>query len=137
MVRHIGQQNVMMQRMATSSLKTGQKIDKQVVVMDLKNVPLSHHSDVRKLVKLIAEWDQDFYPESLGMVFVINVPSFFTVLWAIVKPWLDPVVVHKFRILGTNFLPTMTQFIDEEQIPEEYGGKNKTFSWKLPDSYVD
>lgn len=134
-LRHLGHQNNMFNRFAHSSSKRNVHIDKQVIVMDLKGVPFTPDWHLMKNLKRVIDTDQDYYPETLGTILVINAPFFFTAIWAVVKPWLDPMVMEKVQIVGGSYADTLKHFIDEDQIPEEYGGSRKDFAWKLPESY--
>jgi hypothetical protein len=43
-------------------------------------------------------------------------------VWAMVKPFLDPVVKSKIFILGSNYRSTLLEHIDADSLPAEYGG---------------
>ena len=45
---------------------------------------------------------QDNYPESLAAAYVVNAPSYFTVIWAVIKSFLDPKTVAKVHIYGSG-----------------------------------
>jgi hypothetical protein len=55
------------------------------------------------LYRSIADLDQKYYPERLGMLFVVNTPSMFLKIWSLVNKWLDPGVQEKIRILGNDY----------------------------------
>lgn len=60
---------------------------------------------------------------------IIGAPAFFSTVWGWVKRWFDPVTVSKIFILSqSEVLPTLTAFIDPENIPKQYGGKLE-FKW--------
>lgn len=46
---------------------------------------------VKHFTKLTSRITQDYYPEIMGKMYIINSGFFFKGIWAIVKPWLDPV----------------------------------------------
>jgi hypothetical protein len=55
-------------------------------VIDVKDMKLSQvTSDFLTLVKLLAQIDQQQYPETLGKFFIINTPSVFPFVWRMVK----------------------------------------------------
>ena len=56
------------------------------------------------------EIDQLYYPERLQYFFMVNAPWFFTAIFAIIKPWLDKVTADKFKILGSDYLPTLEKY---------------------------
>ena len=54
-----------------------------------------------------------------------------------IKPWLDPVTVAKIHIVGEDYLPTLLEYIDISQIPEEFGGKRSNFGWNHPENSME
>ena len=66
---------------------------------------------------------QDRYPECMGKFYIINAPWAFSAVWSVVKPWLDEVTVAKIDILGTSYKDTLLKQIDEENLPNVFGGK--------------
>ena len=55
---------------------------------------------------------------------IIGAPSFFPVVWGWVKKWFDPITTSKIFILAQqDVLPTLSTFVDIEDIPKKYGGK--------------
>ena len=73
---------------------------------------------------------QDYYPECIGKCFIVNAPFIFTAIWGIVKAWIDEKTKKKIFVLGSNFLKTILEYIDIDQIPTFMGGKNEA-------SYLD
>jgi hypothetical protein len=57
---------------------------------------------------------------------------YFTAIWAVVKPWIDPVTRDKMELIGTDFLPTLREHIDDSQIPADLGGSYQNFVWSWP-----
>ena len=77
-----------------------------------------------KLLKDIIHLEQDLFPETLDKLFIINVPWSFTFFWKIVSQFIDKNILKKIHILGNDYINTMKKFINENQIPKEYGGKS-------------
>ena len=74
-------------------------------------------------VKLFISTDNVCYPETLGKMLVINAPWLCTTTWNIVKGWLDARTVNKIEILSPQeSMARLRDFIDEDQIPVQYGG---------------
>jgi len=81
-------------------------------------------------------------PERLGVSLFLDPPLLFWVGWKIISPFLNEVTLAKVRFLyskptkdGRRFCPEMLNYIDADQLEEEYGGNNKkTFNY---DSYVN
>jgi hypothetical protein len=67
------------------------------------------------------------YPERSGCILVVNVPSYFQLIWRVVKTFADKKTLAKVKILrGINeeILDGLLEFIDFENIPPEYGGNS-------------
>jgi hypothetical protein len=67
---------------------------------------------------------QNYYPETMGKMFIINAPMVFTTVWSLIKGWLDPRTVSKIEILGgpSEYTPRLLAEIGAESVPQQYGG---------------
>ncbi|KAJ3353986.1 cytosolic factor, phosphatidylinositol/phosphatidylcholine transfer protein [Entophlyctis luteolus] len=109
-------------RFAALSLKAGKTIDKSCTIMDLKNIPIMQFNSIRKVLAQVTHIAQNYYPETLGTMFLINAPLVFQGVWKIVKGMLDENTVAKISILGGSYQKELLQVIDAENLPAEYGG---------------
>ena len=135
--RHIRQQEIAVARMALYSEKLSKPIESQIIVMNLMN--LSYKLDTKALAafKQTLVIDQNYYPERLHILFMINAPWFFTAMWAMIKPWVDPVTAEKIHIVGSNYISVLREYIDDKYIPLEYGGSCEDFPWQWPKNNSD
>ena len=95
-------------------------------VLDVQDMKLSQVTrEFLALVKGIAAIDKDQYPETLGKLFIINVPSVFPFVWRTVQFFLDPATAAKIEIFGAkkDWLPVLTEQIGLENMPSSYGGQ--------------
>lgn len=69
-------------------------VEKQFNIIDLMGLGLGHLRGLHYLQAIISI-DQNFYPECLGKMLVINAPAMFGVIWAVVKPMLDARTIDK------------------------------------------
>ena len=60
----------------------------------------------------------------MGKSILINSPFIFSAVWSIVKVWIDDKVRENVMILGGGYYKELTKYIDEDMIPECFGGKN-------------
>lgn len=129
---HVRTMELMVLRAQVSSQRRGLPVDKFVVVYDLNG--LSYSPDVQgfNAFHSFMTIDQNFYPERLHRLVMINAPWFFSYIWAIIKPWIDPNTVKKVCILGTHFLPQLRELISDDHIPHCLGGALTTFEWRAP-----
>jgi hypothetical protein len=90
--------------------------------MDLKGVGISKVSSVYSYVKQASAISQNYYPERLGRLYLINAPWGFSGVWSIVKGWLDPVTVQKIHILGSGYQKELLEQVPAENLPTIFGG---------------
>lgn len=53
---------------------------------------------------------------------IINAPSSFTAIWAVMRPWLAKETVEKVSVFGTNYRPALLELVDAENLPATLGG---------------
>lgn len=115
------------QRARERSRQLGIHVESFAMIYDLKRCKL----EMRKSFPLFRESlqiDNNYYPERLGQMFIVNPPAVFPVLWNLVKHWLDPVTKSKVQVIkkGPGTATALLQHIDADQLPQEYGGSCKT-----------
>ena len=102
---------------ATQTFK--RPVDKSIVVFDMKDLSYTLDMGAIAYMKQMLGIDQNNYPERLGKLFVINMPWFFNLLFALFKPFIDQRTLEKFVLLGSDYISTLEEFIDRSQIPVE------------------
>ncbi|KAI9184471.1 cytosolic factor, phosphatidylinositol/phosphatidylcholine transfer protein [Blastocladiella emersonii ATCC 22665] len=113
------------ERFPACSLAAGTHIEQSCTIIDLAGVSLMSFSSVASFVKQITQIGQDYYPEQLGTMFIINAPMLFSSVWSLIKPFLDEVTVKKIHILGGSYKRQLLEYIDEANLPARIGGKCK------------
>jgi len=73
---------------------------------------------IKKLIELAR-----FYPERVGHIYIVNPNWLFHVLFAIVKPFMDPVTLGKVVMTTSNFQEEFRNIISKDQLLKEYGGE--------------
>jgi len=107
------------------SAVAGKPIEQTCTILDLDGVGLSMAtSRVKNFIKMASNIGQNYYPEILGKMYIINAPFLFSGLWAIVKPWLDEKTVAKIQIIGSGYKSELLKMIDEQNLPTFFGGKS-------------
>jgi hypothetical protein len=109
-------------RLPACSRKAGQLLETCCTIMDLKGVGISKVSSVYSYVKQASAISQNYYPERLGRLYLINAPWGFSGVWSIVKGWLDPVTVQKIHILGSGYQKELLEQVPAENLPTIFGG---------------
>lgn len=109
-------------RLPACSRKAGALLETCCSIMDLKGVGITKVPQVYGFVKQVSALSQDYYPERLGRLYLINAPWGFSGVWSVVKAWLDPVTVQKIHVLGTGYKSELLAQVPAENLPVEFGG---------------
>lgn len=81
---------------------------------------------------------EDFYPQLLACILVINGPTWLSTFWSLLRPVIPKRVAEKVDFLPSvtkmtgnqNALKPILKYVSEENLPEKYAGLNK--EWPLP-----
>ncbi|CAK8579088.1 unnamed protein product [Lathyrus sativus] len=96
--------------------------EKFVAIAELKGWGYSN-SDVRGYITALSIL-QDYYPERLGKLFILHAPYIFMKVWKMVYPFIDNKTRKKIVFVeNKKVTSTLVEEIDENQLPEIYGGK--------------
>lgn len=109
-------------RLPACSRKAGYLLETCCTIMDLKGVGVTSISQVYGFVKKVSAISQNYYPERLGKLYIINAPWGFASVFNFIKNFLDPVTVQKINILGAKFQSTLLDQIPAENLPKAFGG---------------
>jgi hypothetical protein len=132
MLRHIRIQTLLQIRLRYSSEMRGHSVEKFVVVFDMAGVKKMPDMTGIKFLKAVLAVDQDYYPERLENIIVINAPSFFASLYKLISGFIDPVTAKKIRVFDENFGEALRELVDDSQIPPEFGGSAEPREWCWP-----
>ena len=109
-------------RLPACSRKAGQLLETCCTIMDLKGVGLGKASQVYGYVQRASGISQNYYPERLGKLYVINAPWGFSGVFSVIKRFLDPVTVAKIHVLGSSYQKELLAQVPKENLPKEFGG---------------
>ena len=109
-------------RLPACSRKSGHLLETCCTIMDLKGVGLSKVSSVYAYVKDASGISQNYYPERLGKLYIVNAPWGFSTVFSIVKGFLDPVTIQKIHVLGTGYQKELLEQVPKENLPRVLGG---------------
>ncbi|KAI9872474.1 MAG: cytosolic factor, phosphatidylinositol/phosphatidylcholine transfer protein [Pleopsidium flavum] len=109
-------------RLPACSRKAGSLLETCCTIMDLKGVGVSRVSSVYSYVKQASAISQNYYPERLGKLYLINAPWGFSSVFSVVKGFLDPVTVQKIHVLGSGYQHELLSQVPAENLPKQFGG---------------
>ena len=55
-------------------------------------------------------------------MFIINAPKTFSMIWSVVKLWLDKRTLAKIKVYGSDYHEKLFGFVDPHDLPEHIGG---------------
>ncbi len=110
-------------RLPACSRKSGFLLETCCTIMDAKGVSVGSVPSVYGYLKSAAAISQNYYPERLGKLYIINAPWGFSSVFSMVKRFLDPVTVAKIHILGTDYLQELLEQVPAENLPSSLGGE--------------
>lgn len=100
---------------------------KCISVLDVDGIGISDFAgEAVEYVRKAASVSGKHYPERCAYIFVINVPSWFNIIWNTVKGMVDDVTREKVIIVRgkKKILEALAEKIPIESIPAEYGGES-------------
>ncbi|CAK4717360.1 hypothetical protein LEN26_005914 [Aphanomyces euteiches] len=97
---------------------------RSVTVLDVEGIGFYDFTgDVMDFVRQAMGFVGAHYPERSAQIFIVNVPSWFNMLWKVISPMIDPVTKEKIRICkGKAVKDELLKSIAEDQLPSDYGG---------------
>ncbi|KAF2144462.1 uncharacterized protein K452DRAFT_245321 [Aplosporella prunicola CBS 121167] len=109
-------------RLPACSRKAGKLMETCCTIMDLKGVGISKASSVYGYVQQASAISQNYYPERLGKLYIINAPWGFSGIFSVIKRFLDPVTVSKIHVLGSGYEKELLAQVPKENLPKLFGG---------------
>ena len=124
-LRHVRHMEYTRRRMEYSSYVNQCNIEKCILVSDLAHLAYTVETSGVRIFKKTLVIDQNYYPEMLHKMFIINAPLSFRGVWALVQPFIDPVTSRKIEILGAKYHDRLKLEIPLQELPSIYGGMCK------------
>lgn len=109
-------------RLPACSRKSGYLLETCCTIMDAKGVGLTSMPSVYGYLQRASAISQNYYPERLGKLYIINAPWGFSSAFSVVKKFLDPVTVAKIHILGSGYQSELLAQVPKENLPKRFGG---------------
>lgn len=97
-------------------------------IIDMSGFNMSKFDgNCRKVIKELVNISQNYYPELLGKMIVINAPSIFGIIWNFLKPLIDDRTAKKISIYTHNddWKSVLFDLVDPDQLPKFLGGSPK------------
>lgn len=109
-------------RLPACSRKSGHLLETCCTIMDMKGVGLTKAPSVYGYLQSASGVSQNYYPERLGKLYIVNAPWGFSSVFSVIKRFLDPVTVNKIHVLGSGFEKELLAQVPKENLPKQFGG---------------
>eukprot|EP00879_Flechtneria_rotunda_P022531 GHRR01023787.1.p1 GENE.GHRR01023787.1~~GHRR01023787.1.p1 ORF type:complete len:308 (+),score=95.99 GHRR01023787.1:515-1438(+) len=111
-------------KLPACSAAAGRTILTTTIILDLAGLSPTRHFTltVKRFLETVSLIDQDYFPEHLGCMFIINTPLLFRSFWSVVKGFLDERTLAKIKVLGSSYKPELLEVIPVENLPNFLGG---------------
>ena len=99
-------------------------VEQSCTILDANGLGLfSLVGPIKGFLKLASNIAQDYYPEMLGKMTIVNVGFFFKAIWSLVKGFIDPKTQAKINLLKSDYKDELLKLVDEDKLPSFFGGK--------------
>ena len=107
LMRHITWQNEELKYLVCAALskKFNKAIESNCQIADLRNISLRKLASrqVMNALQTGLSIFQNYYPETLGNIYIVNAPALFSGVYSIIKGFLDERTRSKVKIMGSNY----------------------------------
>ncbi|KAI0822248.1 CRAL/TRIO domain-containing protein [Trametes gibbosa] len=100
----------------------GRPISGTFVVVDLSSFGISQFWQMKDFARSSFQVSQDFFPETMAQLAIVNAPMGFSTIWNAMKPWLAKETVAKVAIYGSDYRRALLELIDPDALPAALGG---------------
>ena len=119
-------EHLMKMRFPACSKQMGKRIDQSFTILDVKGVGVTDlFGETKKFLEIAMSLGQDYYPENMGVMFIVNAGGFFGFIWSFVKKFLDPKTAEKIQVKGSEYKEKLLKYVDEDNLPDFFGGRCK------------
>ncbi|RPD62395.1 CRAL/TRIO domain-containing protein [Lentinus tigrinus ALCF2SS1-7] len=106
-----------------ASEAAGKRIMGTFVVVDLSGFGISQFWQVKDFSRSSFQVSQDYFPETVARLAIVNAPRGFSTIWNVMKPWIAKETASKVTIHGSDYKSKLLELIDEDALPARLGGK--------------
>ena len=99
-------------------------VEQSCTILDANGIGItSLFGPIKGFIKLASDIGQDYYPEMLGKMTIVNVGFLFRAVWSLVKGFIDPKTQSKINLLKSTYKDDLLELVDEDKLPSFFGGK--------------
>ncbi len=116
---------LLQERFPACSRAAGRPVRQTMTIVDLAGLSLARFNTARPVVLALTRLDQEYYPEFLGDLILVNAPWVFTAIWAVVQPLLGARTQRKVQVFGdSGYTARLLEYIHAADLPSFLGGED-------------
>jgi hypothetical protein len=116
-------ERLMKYRFPSCSKAAGKLIEQSLTILDMEGIGMGMLAGkTRDFVKIASDIGQNYYPEMLGNMFLINTSFFFSAVWSIVQGFIDEKTRKKINVEKGAFAKKLLELVESENLPTFLGG---------------
>lgn len=112
-----------LRRLPMCSKTKGKYIEQGLTIMNIKDIGITFTNKSMKYIKMSSSLTQNYFPETLGKMYVINASTVFSFLWSLVRPFIDEKTRNKIHVYRDKYQEQLLEEIDKENLPTFLGGE--------------
>ena len=98
-------------------------VEQSCTILDANGIGItSLVGPIKGFLKLASDIGQDYYPEMLGKMTIVNVGFLFRAIWSMVKGFIDPKTQGKISLLKSDYKNELLKLVDADKLPSFFGG---------------
>jgi hypothetical protein len=118
-----GYERLMKKRFPACSRAKGVIIEQSLTILDMDGIGLGMVvGKTKEFVKIASDIAQNYYPEMLGAMYLINTSFLFGAVWSLVKGFIDEKTRNKIKVEKSNYTKKLLEVVDAENLPTFFGG---------------
>ena len=119
-------ERLMTRRFPACSAMMKKPVEQSLTILDLQGIGIGILvGKIKSFVNLASDIGQDYYPEMLGTMLLLNTNFFFNAVWAIVKVFIDEKTRKKITFCGSGYQKYILEYADAANVPSIIGGTCK------------
>ncbi len=101
----------------------GKLVEQSLTILDMDGIGMSIlGGKTKEFVKIASNIGQNYYPEMLGTMYLINTSFFFSAVWSLVQSFIDEKTRKKINVEKSSYQKKLLEMVDAENLPKFLGG---------------
>lgn len=110
-------------RFPACSQNSNTTIELSCTILDMKDVSVWGATKLYSFIREITQIGQNYYPEVMGKMMIVNAPYMFSGIWKIVSGMIDENTRKKIDVLSEKeSVPKIMEVIEPRYVPKSLGG---------------